>query len=88
MGVTTKKQLTVADLEKKMLDLYPHLEPEHPGARSTCLDSDGHLGGAMLDLLRRASPQLVSRHCNFAPIVLGRAKHLGESLEESLSWVF
>ena len=31
MKVTMNKQLTVADLEKIMLDLYPHLEPEHPG---------------------------------------------------------
>ncbi len=31
MGATTNEQFTVADLEKKMLDLYPHLQPEHPG---------------------------------------------------------
>lgn len=31
MGAAMNKKLTVADLEKKMLDLYPHLEPEYPG---------------------------------------------------------
>lgn len=70
MEATMKNQPTVADLEKKMLDLYPHLEPEHPGHILHALIRMGALlfGAAFLNttdvvtLLRftRYSPNFVS----------------------------